>query len=81
MTDAGRSLPEIKNVTGHLSDKVVQGYIANSVVQKRKASSDLATANPPPALRSTASGVTTGTPSSVTPGVTVIVNYPGIAPV
>ena len=34
--DAGLSLPEIKQLTGHKSDRVVQGYIDKSILQKRK---------------------------------------------
>jgi len=33
--DAGMTLPQIKSTTGHKSDSVVQGYIDNSMVQKR----------------------------------------------
>jgi hypothetical protein len=33
--EAGLSLPEIKELTGHKSDRVCQGYIDRSVIQKR----------------------------------------------
>jgi len=33
--DAGMTLPQIKSTTGHKSDSVVQGYIDNSMVQKK----------------------------------------------
>jgi len=36
--EAGLTIPEIKNVTGHRSDTVVQGYIDSSARMKRKAS-------------------------------------------
>jgi hypothetical protein len=39
--DAGLSLPEIKQLTGHKSDHVVQGYIDKSIVQKRKGAAAL----------------------------------------
>jgi hypothetical protein len=39
--DSGFSIPEIKNVTGHKSDTVVQGYVDSSMRMKRKASNAL----------------------------------------
>jgi site-specific recombinase XerD len=80
LTDAGRTLAEIKNVTGHLSDKVVQGYIANSVNQKRKAANDLA-GPPAPALRDGGPIIATGSGAPLPGGITFIVNYPGSHPV
>ena len=39
--ESGFSVPEIKNVTGHKSDTVVQGYIDSSMRMKRKAADAL----------------------------------------
>ena len=41
MADAGYSKPQIKAVTGHKSDKAVEVYIANSLVQKSAAAQAL----------------------------------------
>ena len=35
--EAGLSIPQMKAVTGHRSDTVLQGYIDNSILMKRKA--------------------------------------------
>ena len=41
LADAGYSKPQIKAVTGHKSDKAVEVYIANSLVQKSAAAQAL----------------------------------------
>ena len=41
MADTGYAKPQIKAVTGHKSDKVVEVYIANSLVQKSAAAQAL----------------------------------------
>ena len=41
MANSGMNVTEIKKHTGHKSDKVVEGYVFNSMAQKRKASDAL----------------------------------------
>ena len=45
MANAGMNVSEIKKHTGHKSDKVVEGYVFNSMAQKRKASEALMVGN------------------------------------
>ncbi len=45
MANSGMNVNEIKRHTGHKSDKVVEGYVYNSLLQKRKASDALCVSN------------------------------------
>ena len=47
LADAGYSKPQIKAVTEHKSDKAVDVYIANSLVQKSAAANALSIPVPP----------------------------------
>jgi len=47
--EAGLSIPQMKAVTGHRSDTVLQGYIDNSILMKRKAADAISTSRPNPA--------------------------------
>ena len=45
--EAGLTIPEIKQITGHKSDTVVYGYIAGSKRMKEKAADALAVSSIP----------------------------------
>jgi integrase len=44
--DAGLTIPQMKAVTGHRSEPVLQGYIDNSLLMKRKATEAISTSRP-----------------------------------